>query len=87
MRVAPEPLLTLQEAAKRTATPDRLWRRLVAERRVRYVKVGRYVRIPASAIEEFLDANTVEPVGQAAVGIPTTRRRSSSASPVRLLAK
>lgn len=56
-----ERLYTPQEAAAVTATTERLWRRLIAERRVRYVKVGRYVRIPESALAEFVAANTVEP--------------------------
>jgi len=54
-------LRTIDEFAQLTGTTPRLGRRLVAERRIRYVKVGRYVRIPESAIAEFVAANTVEP--------------------------
>ncbi|MGW4560805.1 excisionase family DNA-binding protein, partial [Streptomyces sp. NPDC004365] len=36
-------------------------RRLIEERRITYVKVGRHVRIPESAVREFIDANTVQP--------------------------
>ncbi|MFD5834101.1 excisionase family DNA-binding protein [Streptomyces collinus] len=43
-------------------TQDRFPRRLIEERRIRYVKVGRHVRIPESAIEEFVRARTVEPL-------------------------
>lgn len=57
----PERLLTLQEAAQLTTTTERLWRRLIAERRIRYVKVGRYVRVPESAVAEFVEEHTVLP--------------------------
>jgi excisionase family DNA binding protein len=39
----------------------RFVRRLIAERRIRYVKLGRHVRIPESAIAEYIAANTVDP--------------------------
>ncbi|MES9542927.1 hypothetical protein [Actinomadura sp. NPDC000600] len=32
------------------------------ERRIRFVKVGRFVRIPESALHEFIAAGLVEPV-------------------------
>lgn len=57
-----EKLLTPQEAADRLGTPLRFIRRLVAERRIGYVKVGRYVRIPASELQRFVDAGRV-PIG------------------------
>lgn len=59
-------LLTVTEAAKLLGTFDdsgeRFPRRLVAERRIRFVHVGRHVRIPESAVCEFIAAGTVEPV-------------------------
>lgn len=82
-----ERLLAPAEAAEVTGTTERLWRRLVAERRVRYVKVGRYVRIPESAVAEFVAAHTVEP-GQ--LGVVTTRpmsRRAPVGAPVRYLGR
>jgi excisionase family DNA binding protein len=57
-----EKLLTLEEAADALGTPPRFPRRLVAERRIRFVKVGKYVRIPVSAIEAFVQDGTVEVV-------------------------
>ena len=57
-----EPLLTLQEAAAILGTEVRFTRRLVAERRIRFTHVGRYVRIPESALSEFIKAGMVEPV-------------------------
>jgi excisionase family DNA binding protein len=56
-----EHLLTLPEAADRLGTTTRFPRRLIAERRIRFVRLGRHVRIPESAIEEFVEAGTVQP--------------------------
>lgn len=56
-------LLTVKEAAARLGTTERFPRRLIAERRIRYVKLGgHHVRIPESALAEFIAAGTVEPV-------------------------
>ena len=55
-------LVDLNEAARRLGVGPKFPRRLVAERRIRFVKVGRFVRIPASALEEFVAAGTVEAV-------------------------
>ncbi len=57
-----EKLYTLDEAATVMGTAGRFPRRLVAERRIRFVKVGRFVRIPESAIHEFLHEGTVDAV-------------------------
>jgi excisionase family DNA binding protein len=55
-------LLTVVEAAELLGTSDSFPRRLITERRIRFVRVGRHVRIPESAIAEFIAAGTVEPV-------------------------
>ncbi|WP_436785948.1 excisionase family DNA-binding protein [Yinghuangia sp. YIM S10712] len=55
-------LLTVKEAAELLGTTERFPRRLIAERRIAYVKVGSHVRIRASVLEAYLLANTVEPV-------------------------
>ena len=55
-------LLTVAQAAELLATSERFPRRLIAERRIRFVKVGRFVRIPASALHEFVNAGLVEPM-------------------------
>jgi excisionase family DNA binding protein len=57
-----EQLLTVSEAAAVLGTTSRFPRRLIAERRIRYVRVGRHVRIPVTAVEEFIAAGTVEPL-------------------------
>jgi excisionase family DNA binding protein len=55
-------LLTVEEAAAFLGTTPRFPRRVIAEHRVRFVHVGRHVRIPEDALEEFIDAGIVEPV-------------------------
>jgi excisionase family DNA binding protein len=53
-------LLTVEEAADRLGTSVRFVRRLVAERRIAYVKVGRHVRIAQTDLVEFVAAGRVE---------------------------
>src|SRR5580704_7128128 len=65
-----ERLLTVAEAADVLRTSERFPRRLIAERRIRFVRVGRHVRIPESALREFITAGLVEPVT-----VVRTRRR------------
>ncbi len=56
-----ERLLTVAEVAELLGTTERFPRRLIAERRIRFVRVGRHVRIPESVVGEFVRAGTVEP--------------------------
>ncbi|MCI0385097.1 excisionase family DNA-binding protein [Streptomyces sp. CNQ085] len=56
-----ERYLSVAQVAERLGTTERFPRRLVAERRITFVKVGRHVRIPESALAEYIAANTVEP--------------------------
>ena len=60
-----EKLLTIDEAADALGTTSRFPRRLVAERRIRFVHVGRHVRIPVSALEDFVACGTVQPIDPA----------------------
>ncbi|MER6628507.1 helix-turn-helix domain-containing protein [Streptomyces sp. NPDC000987] len=53
--------LSVDQVAELLGTSVRFPRRLVEERRIRYVKVGRHVRVPASAVDEFIASHTVEP--------------------------
>jgi excisionase family DNA binding protein len=57
-----ERLLTVAQAAEMLGTTDRFPRRLIDERRIRFVRVGRHVRIPESALREFIAAGLVEPI-------------------------
>ncbi|MGW5368280.1 excisionase family DNA-binding protein [Streptomyces sp. NPDC004009] len=55
--------LTVAQVAELLGTTERFPRRLIAERRIVFVKVGRHVRIPESALNVFIDSNTVQPIG------------------------
>lgn len=57
-----ERLLTVDQVAEVLGTSVRFPRRLIEERRIAFVKVGRHVRIPESAVSAFVEANTVQPV-------------------------
>jgi excisionase family DNA binding protein len=62
-------LLTVPEVADRLNVKDRFVRRLIAERRITFVKVGRHVRIPADALDAYIAAGMVTartPHGRAA---------------------
>ena len=69
MSSAKDRLLTVDQAADRLNTGQRFIRRLIAERRITYVRVGRHVRVPESAIEAYVHAGTVAPI--------TDRRRAA----------
>ncbi|MET7976771.1 excisionase family DNA-binding protein [Streptomyces mirabilis] len=64
-----EHYLSVDQVADLLGTTARFPRRLIEERRIRYVKVGRHVRIPESAGEEFIAARTVEPIRLRRVGL------------------
>ena len=55
-------LLTYSQAAEMLNTSERFPRRLVEERRIRFVRVGRFIRIPESSLREFIGAGLVEPL-------------------------
>ena len=57
-------LLTADEVAERLRTTARFVRRLVAERRIEYVKVGRLVRFEPRALAEYIERNRVVPVSR-----------------------
>jgi excisionase family DNA binding protein len=56
-----EQLLTVAQVAELLGTSERFPRRLITERRIRFVRLGRHVRIPESAVAAFLAAGLVEP--------------------------
>ncbi|MFF3462142.1 excisionase family DNA-binding protein [Streptomyces sp. NPDC002619] len=57
-----ERYLSVGQVAEVLGTSVRFPRRLIEERRIAYVKVGRHVRISESAVRKFIAANTVEPI-------------------------
>lgn len=62
-----ERLLTVAQAAELLSTSPRFPRRLIEERRIRFVRIGRHVRIPESALREFIAAGLVEPMTEYSV--------------------
>jgi excisionase family DNA binding protein len=57
-----EQLLTVEAAAERLDTTVRFIRRLIAERRIEFVKIGRHVRITESALADFIEAGKIPPL-------------------------
>jgi excisionase family DNA binding protein len=53
-------LLTVQEAADQLGTSVRFVRRLIAQRRIAYVRVGRHVRIAEADLASFVAAGRVD---------------------------
>ena len=77
-------LLTVEEAAERLGTSVRFVRRLVTERRIAYVKVGRHVRLDSGDVEAFIAGSRVEVRPSSVAALP--RRRPAirrAASPAR----
>ena len=60
--------LTVAQVAELLGTTERFPRRLIAERRIRFVRVGRHVRIPESAVRELIAAGLVEPFARPKAG-------------------
>ena len=60
-------LLTVEAAAERLSTSPRFIRRLIAERRIEFVKVGRHVRISEAALAEFIESGKVAPLTAASL--------------------
>jgi excisionase family DNA binding protein len=60
-------LLTVEAAAERMSTSVRFVRRLIAERRIEFVKIGRHVRISESALADFIEAGRTPPMTAADV--------------------
>jgi excisionase family DNA binding protein len=53
------PLLSVAEAGEYLGTGERFIRRLITERRISYVKVGKYVRLERSTLDAFVDAGRI----------------------------
>jgi excisionase family DNA binding protein len=61
---ADDPLLTVAQAGEYLGTGERFVRRLITERRIGYVKLGKYVRLQRSTLDAFIDAGRVVPSQQ-----------------------
>ena len=56
-----EPLYTKPESAELLNVPLRFVERITSDHRIRFVRVGRHIRIPESAIAEFVEHATEHP--------------------------
>ena len=61
-------LLTVDEAAERLGTSTRFVRRLIFERRIAFVKVGRHVRITPGDLDAYIAAGRVDAIRRAEAG-------------------
>jgi excisionase family DNA binding protein len=62
------PLLTIDGVAEAMNVTRRLVQRLVAERRIPFLKVGRFVRFDPTALNAWLEEQQVDPVRRAGQG-------------------
>lgn len=65
------PLLDIEAVAEALGVTPRHIRRLVAERRIPFFKVGKFVRFDPGALDLWLDQSRVD-----AQGLPSSGRRS-----------
>lgn len=70
-------LLTIDQAAERLNTTPRFIRRLIAERRIAFVRLGRHVRVAAADLDAFVKAGRIEPMTRADVRSALYRARAS----------
>ena len=63
----PDGLLTVDEAAQRIKMSTRYVRRLVAERRIAFHRLGRSVRIHPADLDQHVAGGRVEPITASSV--------------------
>jgi excisionase family DNA binding protein len=54
-------LLSVDDVAERLGTTVRFPRRLIEERRIEFVRLGRHVRIKESVLNAYIESRTVKP--------------------------
>lgn len=75
-------LLTIDQAAKRlNVSPAYVRRRLIFERRISYVKIGRHVRIDRDDLEELIDRGRIPSPGDQENGRDTRSRERQRGRP------
>ncbi len=55
----PDELLTADQAGEYLGTGERFIRRLIAEHRIDYVKLGKHVRVQRSILDAFIDSGRI----------------------------
>ena len=61
--VSKQRLLGVDEVAERLGVTPRYVRRLAAERRIRFVKVGHLLRFDGDDLDAWIEQNCTEPIG------------------------
>ena len=61
-------LLDVTETAAALGVGERMVRRLIAERRIPFHKIGKHVRVRQSDVEAFVAAGAVKPIRPAQAG-------------------
>lgn len=59
-----EDTLNYEEAARELNIATATLQRWVQQRKIRFLKIGKFVRFRRSDLEEFIQRNTVEPRGR-----------------------
>jgi len=55
-------VLTVEQSAERIGISPRTMRRIVAGRRIRYLKIGRLVRIYSPDLDAFVERSTIDAI-------------------------
>ncbi len=71
-------MLNIDQVAERLGTSPRFIRRLIAERRIAFTKVGRHIRFNAADVESFIQAGRVEPWPSVGRQLELPRRTSAN---------
>jgi excisionase family DNA binding protein len=68
--ISKQRLLGVEEVAERLGVTPRYVRRLVAERRIRFVKVGHLLRFEGNDLDDWIERNCTEPIEAMSMRIP-----------------
>ena len=62
----PQPLLDIEQAAERLNVSPRFIRRLIAQRRIDYLKIGKFIRFQPDELDSWIENQRVQHVGHSA---------------------
>jgi excisionase family DNA binding protein len=68
--IGKQTLLGVEEVAERLGVTPRYVRRLVAERRIRFVKVGHLLRFQDNDLDDWIERNCTEPIEAKSLRLP-----------------
>lgn len=76
--VSKQRLLGVEEVAERLGVTPRYVRRLVAERRIRFVKVGHLLRFEGDDLDDWIERNCTEPIEAVSLRISSSSGPSAA---------